>query len=82
MPSIMASSISASMISTISNGRFAITYIWSHCCTPVKDCVPHPIEHRPPESVVDDVRLTDQTVRCPGCTWEKRLLEQEADLLI
>jgi hypothetical protein len=31
---------------------------------------------------VDDVRLMDQTVRCPGCTGEERLHEQEADLLV
>jgi hypothetical protein len=45
-------------------------------------CVPHPIKHEPPKSVVDDVHLTDQMVRCPRCTVEERLQEQKVDLLV
>jgi hypothetical protein len=45
-------------------------------------CVPHPVKYRPSECVVDDVRLTNQSVWCPGCAREERLQKQKADLLV
>jgi hypothetical protein len=44
--------------------------------------VPHPAENEPPERVVNNVRLTSQTVWSHRSTGEERLEEQETDLVI
>jgi hypothetical protein len=44
--------------------------------------VPHTVENGPLERVVNNVRLTGQTVRSPGSTGEEQLEEQEADLVV